>query len=69
MKTDNLFTYNGIKEEFKDKVFEIFRRLHAVDKFEGNGIGLASCKRICISSLIFKVFLKGKSNIFKFTYF
>lgn len=36
----------GIDPEFKDKVFEIFKRLHGRDKYEGTGIGLALCKRI-----------------------
>lgn len=37
----------GVKEEFKDKIFEIFKRLHSTqDKYEGSGVGLAVCKRI-----------------------
>lgn len=37
----------GVKEEFKDKIFDIFKRLHsAQDEYEGSGVGLAVCKRI-----------------------
>jgi PAS domain S-box-containing protein len=36
----------GINEEYSDRIFVIFQRLHARSKFEGSGIGLAVCKRI-----------------------
>ncbi|MBU9766920.1 HAMP domain-containing protein [Mycobacterium sp. TNTM28] len=36
----------GIADEFVDKVFVIFQRLHARDAFSGTGIGLALCKKI-----------------------
>lgn len=36
----------GISEENLEKVFEMFRRLHTQDEYEGTGIGLATCKRI-----------------------
>lgn len=36
----------GIGEEFVDKVFIIFQRLHGRDAFSGTGIGLALCKKI-----------------------
>ncbi|MFN8285439.1 MAG: tetratricopeptide repeat protein [Chitinophagales bacterium] len=36
----------GIPEEYQDKVFEIFQRLHPREKYSGTGIGLTLCKRI-----------------------
>ncbi|MEM6965146.1 MAG: tetratricopeptide repeat protein [Bacteroidota bacterium] len=36
----------GISSENLEKVFEMFRRLHTRDEYEGTGIGLATCKRI-----------------------
>ena len=36
----------GITEKFHDKIFELFRRLHSRDKYEGTGAGLAVVKTI-----------------------
>ena len=36
----------GIENLYHDKIFIIFQRLHARDKFAGTGIGLAQCKKI-----------------------
>jgi PAS domain S-box-containing protein len=36
----------GIDAEHQKKIFDVFRRLHTRDEFEGTGIGLAICKRI-----------------------
>ena len=36
----------GIKEEFKDRIFIIFQRLHSREAYEGTGIGLALCRQI-----------------------
>ncbi len=36
----------GISPEFFDKLFRIFQRLNTRDRYDGNGIGLAICKRI-----------------------
>lgn len=36
----------GMDEMYTDRIFNMFQRLHAREHFEGNGIGLALCKRI-----------------------
>ncbi|HAL45087.1 MAG: hypothetical protein A2Y12_08115 [Planctomycetes bacterium GWF2_42_9] len=36
----------GIKPEFHQSIFVMFKRVHAAGKYEGNGIGLAVCKKI-----------------------
>ncbi|MFY9309245.1 MAG: CheR family methyltransferase [Bacteroidia bacterium] len=36
----------GFDNAYKDKIFEVFQRLHTHDKFDGTGMGLAICKRI-----------------------
>lgn len=36
----------GISKENKVAIFEMFRRLHTREEYEGTGIGLATCKKI-----------------------
>lgn len=37
---------SGFKEKYKDKVFNIFQRLHSPKDYEGTGVGMAIVKRI-----------------------
>lgn len=36
----------GIPDDFRERMFEMFTRLHARDEYEGSGIGLATCRKI-----------------------
>ena len=36
----------GIDPQFHDKIFQMFRRLHSRERYEGTGAGLAICQKI-----------------------
>jgi PAS domain S-box-containing protein len=36
----------GIDDQFAEKIFTAFERLHSKDQYEGNGLGLALCRKI-----------------------
>ncbi|MEO5945062.1 MAG: ATP-binding protein [Ferruginibacter sp.] len=59
----------GIAEEYFDKIFVVFQRLHSNEKYSGSGMGLAICKKI-IESMDGKIWVEskiGKGTVFYFT--
>ena len=59
----------GIDPAYKDKIFEMFSRLHGVGVYEGTGIGLATCKKI-INRLGGEIWVEseeGKGSTFFFS--
>ncbi|RMG78326.1 MAG: GHKL domain-containing protein, partial [Bacteroidetes bacterium] len=59
----------GIALENQTRIFEVFRRLHSKQEFEGSGIGLATCKKIVeiYGGEIWVESIQGQGTTFHFT--
>ena len=48
-----------IRDRFFDNIWEMFKRLHTQEEYEGSGLGLATCKKI-VDSLGGQIHIKSK---------
>lgn len=72
-ETEYLFAFKdngiGLEEQYKDRIFIIFQRLHTATEYAGTGIGLATCKKIVAlhNGNIWMESKLGHGSIFYFT--
>ena len=59
----------GIAAKYYDKIFDIFKRLHLKQQYDGEGIGLANCKKIAElhGGKIWVTSVEGQGSTFYFT--
>lgn len=59
----------GFAPEYAEQIFEVFRRLHPIGKYQGSGIGLAVCRKIVErhGGIIWAESALGQGTVFYFT--
>ena len=60
----------GIPQHHREKVFEIFQRLHTAKQYTGSGIGLAICRKI-VDSMNGRIWVEDNptgGTVFKFAF-
>lgn len=50
----------GVASEYRDQIFDIFKRLHTKDEFSGSGIGLSICKKI-VEQMKGRIWVEGNN--------
>jgi len=51
----------GIDKKYQEEIFQVFTRLHSHEKYDGTGIGLATCKKI-VKNLHGKIWAESNKN-------
>jgi PAS domain S-box-containing protein len=51
----------GLDEAYAERIFKSFERLHSKDEYEGNGLGLALCRKI-VTRHLGTIIAKGEQN-------